>query len=221
MLDQPLHDLSLWTTHLFAGHAPLVLFLVLFVEEAGIPLPIPGDAFLLYAGLLVAQGRLGLAPAICSIVAGVLCGASILYALTRRFGRPFLRRYGALFSVDERRVKRVEALVERWGPFAIIVGRHVPGFRVAVTLFAALFGVPYPIFLLSAGISTLLWAALFLTIGAHLGTHALALFHLQMIHLLPAICLLLITLGALLLLRRLHVEEGRASEGRPAHRQAG
>jgi membrane protein DedA with SNARE-associated domain len=61
-----LHELSLWITHLFVSYTPLVLFLVLFVEEAGIPFPIPGDAFLLYAGFLIAQGRLGIVPALCS-----------------------------------------------------------------------------------------------------------------------------------------------------------
>jgi membrane protein DedA with SNARE-associated domain len=215
-----LHDLSLWTTHLFVSYAPLVLFLVLLVEEAGIPLPIPGDVFVLYAGFLIAQGRLGIAPALCSILAGVLCGSSILYVLTRRYGRPFLRRYGSLFALDEQRVARAEAMVDRWGPFAVIFGRHVPGFRVAVTVFAALFGVPYPVFFVSVGVSTLLWAAVFLTIGAHMGRHVLALFHLQAFHFLPTVGVLLVALVVLVLARRLRRAQ-RAAPQRPAQRMTG
>jgi membrane protein DedA with SNARE-associated domain len=215
-----LHDLSLWTTHLFVSYAPLVLFLVLLVEEAGIPLPIPGDVFVLYAGFLIAQGRLGIAPALCSIFAGVLCGSSILYVLTRRYGRPFLRRYGSLFALDEQRVARVEAIVDRWGPFAVIFGRHVPGFRVAVTVVAALFGVPYLVFFVSVGISTLLWAAVFLTIGAHMGRHVLALVHLQVFHFLPTVGVLLVALVVLVLARRLRRAQ-RAAPQRPAQRMTG
>jgi membrane protein DedA with SNARE-associated domain len=62
------------------GGAPLVaICLLLFAEEAGLPLPIaPGEAVLLGAGLLVATGSVPFwlaMPAECaSVLAGVLTG---------------------------------------------------------------------------------------------------------------------------------------------------
>ena len=55
------------------------------------------------------------------------------------------------------------------GALAIIFGRHVPGFRIPVTVLAATTGVPYRVFAPSVAVSTAVWAAIGLWIGATFG----------------------------------------------------
>ena len=42
---------------LLEEHAEIALFIVLLLEESGIPLPLPGDLVMVFAGVRVAQGR--------------------------------------------------------------------------------------------------------------------------------------------------------------------
>jgi membrane protein DedA with SNARE-associated domain len=74
-----------------------------------------------------------------------------------------------VLGVDEARLERVRVWTRRWGALAIIFGRHVPGFRIPVTVLAATTGVPYRIFAPSVAISTAIWAAVGLWLGATFG----------------------------------------------------
>ncbi len=61
---------ELWTTlrtsfqGLLDAHPLPVIAVVLFGEELGIPMPIPGDLLMILAGVRVAEGRLGLSFAL-------------------------------------------------------------------------------------------------------------------------------------------------------------
>jgi membrane-associated protein len=106
-----------------------------------------------------------------AIIAVVLAGATNLYWLARRWGPALLRHPVAsrLLHLDERRLEKTHAWFDRWGPWAIIFGRHVPGFRIAITVIAATAGVPYRVFAPSVVVSTAIWAGIGLWLGATVG----------------------------------------------------
>jgi membrane protein DedA with SNARE-associated domain len=52
---------------------------------------------------------------------------------------------------------------------AIIFGRHIPGFRVPITVAAGVFKVSYPLFAVSVAVSTAIWAGVFIVIGINFG----------------------------------------------------
>ena len=58
----------------------LARFVILFVEGVGVPLPLPGDLALLFAGYLVGRGVLRFDLTLLVALAAVLGGASALYA---------------------------------------------------------------------------------------------------------------------------------------------
>ena len=62
-----------------AAYGYLGLFLLLFAEELGIPLPLPGDLALLFAGYLVGRGIMRFDVALATAIVAVLGGASTLY----------------------------------------------------------------------------------------------------------------------------------------------
>jgi len=147
-----------------------VVFALLYVEESGVPLPLPGDVAIVYLGHVLAGSPARLVGAWAGLIVAVVAGASNLYLIARRWGRPLLASWGApLFDLDAERLARVEGWFDRWGPLAIIVGRHIFGFRVPVTVAAGLFKVPYPFFALSVAISSAPWAAAWLWVGVRFG----------------------------------------------------
>src|SRR2546423_8506004 len=75
-----------------------------------------------------------------------------------------------LLRVDERRLERARGWFDRWGVLAIVFGRHLPGFRIPITVIAATLGVPYRVFAPSVAVSSAIWAAVGLWLGATLGS---------------------------------------------------
>lgn len=148
---------------------PPASFGALYLEESGIPLPAPGDAFVLYLGHHFA-GSLWLVGAWLGLIAVVAAGSTNLYLIARRWGRPLVMgRLGPFLHLTPARLSRVEGWFDRWGVLAIIFGRHIFGFRVPVTVAAGLFGVPYRSFIVAVTITTAPWAAVWLWVGVTFG----------------------------------------------------
>jgi membrane protein DedA with SNARE-associated domain len=81
------------------GYAGLV---VLMAVEHVFP-PIPSELVLPLAGFEVGRGNLSLAGALAASTAGSLIGASLLYVLARRGGRPLVPRPASSSAAAGRR----------------------------------------------------------------------------------------------------------------------
>ena len=146
-------------------------FALLYIEESGVPLPVPGDVYVAYLGKLNSSSISHLLLAWLGIIAVVVGGSTNLYLISRRWAPALLRHRFVhdVLRIDEARLERVRSWSNRWGALAIIFGRHVPGFRIPVTVLAATAGVPYRVFAPSVAISSGVWAAIGLWIGATFG----------------------------------------------------
>ncbi len=143
---------------------------LLYVEESGLPVPAPGDLFVLYVGAHAPKDPLLWLAAFGGVIAAVLLGASNLYLISRHFGRRLVEgRIGRILHITPARMATAEGWFARWGIWAIIFGRHIPGFRVPITVGAGLFRVPYRRFATGVVISTLLWAGIFMYLGLRFG----------------------------------------------------
>jgi membrane protein DedA with SNARE-associated domain len=143
---------------------------LLYIEESGIPLPIPGDFYVAFMGRLYGHSLSTWLAAWIGIIIVVVAGASNLYWLARRWGPALLRHpVGRALHIDERHLDKAQGWFDRWGLWAIVFGRHIPGFRIAITVIAATMGVPYRVFAPSVAISTAIWAAVGMWLGATVG----------------------------------------------------
>ena len=208
--------------HFVHAHEAIGLFLVIFAEELGIPLPAPGDAAITYGGYLTTTGAIALPAAFAAVVAAATLGSFCLYLLSRRFGHPFLFRFGPYVGLTEERLAAAERAFQRWGPWAIIFGRHIPGMRIVLSAFAGIFEVSPRVFVLCVLISSSVWAAIFLEIGRMLGRNSRQLFRVVPAHLLPLALLLIIVIYGLWLMvdhRRRHLMEARRRRSQASRRR--
>jgi membrane protein DedA with SNARE-associated domain len=144
----------------------LTLFLLLLAEEAGVPLPVPGDALV---ALLGARSHRTLPEAVTVVTTAtvaVFCGSSLLYLLVQRGGRPLLERYGRYVRLDASRLARLDRWMQRRGALGIVVGRLIPGLRIPTTVLAGLANVPYRVFAPATAFSAVLWSAFYFWLGA-------------------------------------------------------
>jgi membrane protein DedA with SNARE-associated domain len=145
-------------------------FALIYVEESGPPLFIPGDAFLIYVGNRLPRDVPIFLAAWVGFVVAVTFGSTNLYLLSRHFGRRLLEhRLARFLDLTPARLDRAETWFKRYGPWTLIFGRHIPGLRVPLTAAAGVLKLPYRVFALSVVVSSSVWAGAFLILGAIYG----------------------------------------------------
>ena len=145
------------------------LFVALFAEEGGVPLPVPGDVFIAALG---AAGRAGHASFLVTtlvVLVAATAGSALLFETSRRVGHPLLLKVGRRFGFDVDRADRVERWLAKRGPVAIIVGRLTPGLRIVLTVAAGALHMERSAFLIGAAVASVLWSALYYWLGYLLG----------------------------------------------------
>ena len=144
----------------------LALFVLILVEEAGCPLPLPGESLIVYAGSRIARGQMSPLKVFCAVVPASAIGCTILYFVARTFGRRLVRRIGPRIHFSEDKLDKFEAKAARLGPPGVLLGRLTPGIRVPTDIAAGIFRIPFRYYLPFALLATCLRLAFFLYVGA-------------------------------------------------------
>ena len=169
-------ELSQSLVSLLETHPLVVIGTILFFEELGVPSPIPGDVLMMLAGVKARQGYYPLWVILLVQELVTVAGTCGLYFFSRRFGRSLVQRYGWLLHLGPENLARAEAAIGRSGGRAIVVGRLLPGLRIATPIAAGVLGVPFLTFLPAISLGAFLYLGFFTLLGALLGPPALALF---------------------------------------------
>ncbi len=162
-------DAIRWALGVVAAHQYVLLFFIIAVEEAGVPLPAPGDLVIAFYGHRAHGDPYELVQVILVCAAASTAGTLVPYAVARRFGLPVTHKLAGWIDVDPKRADEWIERVRRGGFRAVFIGRLIPGLRVAMSLIAGTAGVPIQQF--SAGVfvaATLYWTG-WVLLGAFLG----------------------------------------------------
>jgi membrane protein DedA with SNARE-associated domain len=160
-----LQTLAHWLLTFYHAHQLPALFLLVLIEEAGIPIPIPGDTLVMIAGLQPHTTPLYDASIIAVTSLAVFIGSSILYAVMRRGGRPFVRRYGRFLHLHPDRLDRIERWFLKRGRIAIVLGRLIPGLRIPTTVIAGLSNLSYRKYAQTSAVAAVIWSSIYFYLG--------------------------------------------------------
>ncbi|MDE3156932.1 MAG: DedA family protein [Acidobacteriota bacterium] len=156
--------LSFLTTWRYFG-----AFIGIFLEEAGVPLPVPGDVFIAALGAAGSRGRAGFLTTTLVVFAAAMSGSIVLFEISRRIGHSILARVGHRFGYSEARARRIETWLNTHGTLTIGFGRLVPGFRILLTVAAGSLRMNRASFLAGVALASVLWATLYYWLGYFLG----------------------------------------------------
>lgn len=161
-----------------AKHSFGAILLIVIIEEVGVPLPIPSDFLIVFAGTTASPSlpQLVLFFVTLTVASGV--GASGLYAIALRGGRPLIDRFGCYVHLGPEQLARAEALLLRSGWSGIAVGRATPGLRYATVIACGLLKVSYLRFVTATFVGSSVYVGAFLALGAIFGPAILEHLHL-------------------------------------------
>src|SRR5215213_2876139 len=139
----------------------LLLFVLIAMESAGVPLP--GETALILASVFAATDDLdhSIATVIAVAAVAAIIGDNIGYWLGRKGGRKLLRRTPIVRDHFERVLPRSERFFERHGGKTVFVGRFVAFLRVTSAWLAGISHMSWWRFLLWNAAGGIVWAAVF------------------------------------------------------------
>ena len=159
-------------------HSFVAICVIVLIEESGVPLPIPFDLLVLFAGTLAAHSLSQLLLWLVMLTCASSLGSMIFFTIVRRGGRPVVDRFGHYAHLDPDKLARAEAWIQKRGWFGIALGRALPVLRLPVAVVCALLKVPYERYLAAQLVGSAAYILVFLILGALFGPTLLENIHL-------------------------------------------
>jgi membrane protein DedA with SNARE-associated domain len=142
-----------------------VVFVLVFLESIGLPLP--GEAILISAAIFAGTTHnLSIALVLVSAVVGAILGSIIGFWIGDRYGYPLLLRYGSYIGLTETRIKIAQYLFRRQGVVVVLIARFVAVLRSVVGFIAGANRMPFVRFMIANSAGAVAWA-LFYGLGAY------------------------------------------------------
>ena len=167
-------DLTARVGRLFDEHGQLTAFILLFLEESGVPPLIPGDLLMILMGVRAATGQVGLLEVTIVLQLATVLGGSVLYWVSVWGGHALVYRLGRYVGATPERLDAAAASLERHGMRWVVLGRLAPGLSTLTTVACGVLGFPYRRFLPALAIGGLLRLLVFLLLGYVFGPTVLA-----------------------------------------------
>ncbi|CAM3819210.1 Rhodanese domain-containing protein [Bordetella sputigena] len=149
---------------LLLEYGPLLVFLNVLLEQAG--LPIPAYPLLIVAGALAVHGNLPWELTLAAAVVACLIADAAWYAGGKRFGSGLLNTVCRVSISRDSCIRQTQSLYWRTGPRILFVAKFLPGASALSTVMSGYAGLPFRRFLAYDAGGSLIWAGSALIVGA-------------------------------------------------------
>jgi len=149
----------------------LAIFLLVLLQELGVPNPVTNEFVLLFSGYLAFSGVLNLWLVLLSAVAGDCIGTTILYFVFYRFGGYIMDHRPRWIPISQAHIDRLAHTIskrQRWG---IYVGRLLPFLRGYASVAAGLLPIEPKVFIPAVIVSAITWSGGYVIAGWLLGPY--------------------------------------------------
>ena len=159
-----------WLISLVASWGYIAIFVTMAGESAG--LPISSEIVVPLGGALASQGKLNFVLVVLVASVANLTGSLIAFYLTRRYGeRVVLSRAGRWAGLSRGHLRLANRFFDRFGLWAVLVGRLLPIVRTYISFPAGLSKIGYLRFTLATLAGAVPWNLALAYAGLKLGQH--------------------------------------------------
>jgi membrane protein DedA with SNARE-associated domain len=145
------------------SHGEPLLFLAIFAEQVGVPLP--AAPLLVATGALAAEGAFHPSSAIGVTMLACVLADLIWFYLGRRGGERLLHFLCARVLSNPTYFERTQRLFKRYGMPAVAASKFVPGLSLLFPPLSGAFGVGVARFVCFDALGSLLYGTFYLTLG--------------------------------------------------------
>lgn len=145
-----------WLLDLFSRYGYAVVFVGVFLENTG--LPVPGETVLLAGGALAHFGSLSIQWVVATAIVAAICGDNLGFFIGRRGGRALAERQGWRVGLTQARLALFDRFFLRYGPATVFIARFVTGLRVFCAVLAGASELSWPTFLFYNATGAIVWS---------------------------------------------------------------
>ncbi|MFB5677805.1 DedA family protein [Paenibacillus terreus] len=160
-----------WITEIMDSYGYLGIFLLIALENL-FP-PIPSEVILTFGGFMTTTSGLSIIGVIAAATAGSVAGAICLYGAGKILSvnrlETLIMRYGKVFRLKPEDIRKAYAWFDKYGAWAVFLGRLVPLIRSLISIPAGSAGMSFPPFLVLTTIGSLIWNTALVYIGSAVG----------------------------------------------------
>jgi membrane protein DedA with SNARE-associated domain len=149
----------------------LAIFLLVFLQEVGVPNPIPNELVLLFSGYLSSTGTLNVALVILCAIAGDLLGSTILYITFYFFGKIIVTRKPRWIPLPTRKLEQLSEKIRISGHSGIFIGRLTPFIKGYVSVLSGLMHIAPTKYGVTLLLSSIIWALAYISCGYFAGPY--------------------------------------------------
>jgi len=169
-------------TEILGSHGLYAVFLLMLIDAV---LPAASELVMVYGGALAAgafssgvvlfghEFESGFGAWLAIVLAGTIgytIGSILGWGIGIYGGRPFLERRGRWFHLSPPKLAKAERWFDRWGDWAVFLGRITPVARSFVSIPAGVFRAPLGRYTVLTFIGSTIWCVVFASIGYAFGT---------------------------------------------------
>lgn len=147
----------------------LGIFLLMFVESAGIPMP--SEVIMPFSGFLVAAGKMGLWPVVLMGTLGNLFGSLFAYWIGDRGGRPLIEKYGRFVLISKHDLDLADRWFLKYGNLTVFFGRILPVIRTYISFPAGIAKMKIGQFSFYTFVGALPWCYALTLAGVKMGSN--------------------------------------------------
>lgn len=181
---------------LLSQYGYIAIIALIFLQEVGIPSPIPNEFVLVFSGYLAFTGVLNISWVILSAIAGDLLASFILFEAFYFFGKVILERKPKWIPISKEKMDKMNLRIQESGQTGTFIGRLTPFIKGYVSVLSGLLRMSqkkYGITLLSTSI---IWSAAYVSFGYFIGPQLNK--YTALLYIIPAIALVVVLVFHLL-----------------------
>lgn len=157
-------------TSLVSSYGYLGIFIAAFAET--IFPPIPSELVFPLAGFVGFKSNFTYIETFLlasSGAAGATLGAIVIYIISFKIGRIAIIKIGKYVFVSEKKIEAAEKWFEKYGIYAVFLGRMAPGVRELISVPAGIARMPFAKFVTFTFFGSLIWSLVLVFSGYFLG----------------------------------------------------
>lgn len=154
-----------------SSYGYLAIFSLIFIQELGVPNPVPNELILLFSGYLASVHTLSFPLVFLAAVAADFIGTSVLYFAFYYFGPYILAHKPRWIPLSRERIEGIGRTISKKGRWSIYVGRLIPYLRGYASVAAGFMRIPPAIFLTAVIVSAITWSGGYVVAGYFLGPY--------------------------------------------------